>query len=69
MEQKPNHVRLADLLSQMLVDFAKKHGISLKEARRVFLRATTAYGKKIKDGTLEYDPRFDPSHPMHGWRP
>jgi hypothetical protein len=69
MDDRPNHVKLADLLSQVIVDFAKERGISIKEARKIFISATTKYGRKLMDGTLEYDPHLDPSHPMRGWKP
>jgi hypothetical protein len=67
MDERPNHVKLADLLSRVIVEFAKEEGISVREARRIFVSATTEFGRKLKDGTLEYDPHLDPSHPMHGW--
>jgi hypothetical protein len=60
---------LADLLTQVILDFAREKGITFEEAKKVFVSAMDKFGKKIADGTLEYDPHLDPFHPMHGWKP
>lgn len=60
---------LADILNGVIATFAKEKGITFEEAKRVFVRAMDNFGKKVVDGTLEYDPHLDLSHPMRGWRP
>jgi hypothetical protein len=69
MDTRSKHLRLADLLSQAIVDFAKKKGITIKEARKIFFSAMREQGKKYLAGDTEYDPETDPFHPMHGWSP
>jgi len=64
MEKKSPHLILADGLSQVIVDFAKDRGISIKEARKIFISAL----EKYNPDKAEYDPEMDPSHPMRGWR-
>jgi hypothetical protein len=74
-DPRPKHLILADLLSGVIRKFASKKGISIKEARRIFISALEKYPKGgdalIESGPIpeDYDPADDPDHPMHGWRP
>ena len=67
--------RLKAIFTKVIADVAKRRGISMEQAREVFVRALENYRPEdyplLETGPLpeDYDPADDPSHPMHGWKP
>lgn len=69
---------MVDMWMRVIGTLAEEMGISKQEAAQLIMNEIANESDKIAEqekmglpvrmfGTMAYDPRKDPSHPMHGW--
>jgi hypothetical protein len=70
MEKKQPYQRLSDTITEVLVRYAAKHGISIWEAKMDFVKMCKDDARREKMGPMphEYDPKNDEDHLMNGYK-
>lgn len=67
------HKEMAKILDTVVGALAVNTGISMLDAAKQILAVARSEAAKLEEqekmGTMSYDPRMDPAHPMHGWKP